>query len=114
MKPCAEKNQRATIVTSPSGVLQVSGVLDFSTILPLRKQGELLIVEGPESIEVDFSGVHASGSAAVSLMMCWLRAACRADKAIHFTGVPDLLERIIAVSGLSGHLSFERPHRCCE
>lgn len=104
----------AEITASEPGKLNVSGDLNFSTILRLRRTGEQLIAKGPDVIEVDFSGVHASGSAAVSLMMCWLRAACRSDKSIHFSGVPDLLERIIAVSGLSGHLSFERPHHCCE
>lgn len=104
----------ADITASEPGRLQVRGDLNFSTILPLRRKGKQLIVQGPDVIEVDFSGVHASGSAAVSLMMCWLREACRSDKSIHFSGVPDLLERIIAVSGLSGHLSFERPHHCCE
>ena len=104
----------AEITVLESGKLKVSGDLNFSTILPLRRKGEQLITQGPGVVEVDFSGVHASGSAAVSLMMCWLRAACRSDKAIHFSNVPDLLERIIAVSGLAGHLSFERPLHCCE
>lgn len=99
----------AEISASEPGKLQVSGELNFTTLLSLRRKGEQLIAKGPDVIEVDFSGVHASGSGAVSLMMCWLRAACRSGKTLHFSGVPDLLERIIAVSGLSGHLSLESP-----
>lgn len=104
----------ADVIAGEAGLLKVSGDLNFTSILSLRKKGEKLIAASPDEVEIDFSGVNASGSAAVSLMMCWLRTACRLDKAIHFSNVPDPLERVIAVSGLSGHISFERPHHCCE
>lgn len=101
----------AEIVAETPGYLRVSGELNFDTVLGLRHKGEALIAAAPDTVEVDFSGVYASGSAAVSLMMCWLRAACNADKTIRFSGVPVLLERIIRVSGLSGHLFLDSsPH----
>lgn len=105
-------SQQAQVDAVAPGQLKVQGELDFSTVLKVRRAGEQLIAVGPETIEVDFSGVHASGSAAVSLMMCWLRAACRDSKAIHFTGLPEPLQRVIAVSGLSEHLSFDHPCHC--
>ena len=84
--------------------IRVSGDLNFTSVLGLRYQGELLIAEAPGSLSVDFSGVNSSGSAAVSLMMCWLRTARAQGKTVRFTGVPELLQRIIAVSGLAEHL----------
>lgn len=105
-------NSKADVIVQSDGVLRVQGDLNFTTVLGVRRTGEKLIANATGSIEVDFSGVHDSGSAAVSLIMCWLRAACRADKSICFTGLPDLLKRIIAVSGLSEHLVFDQPHHC--
>ncbi len=88
------------------GKLQVSGELTFNTVLAIRLQGEALILKGPESIEVDFSGVSNSGSPAVSLMMCWLRVASESNRKICYTGMPDILQGIIDVSGLAEHLSL--------
>ncbi|MBB1485712.1 STAS domain-containing protein [Oceanospirillum sediminis] len=87
--------------------LQVSGVLDFNTVAEVRRQGEILIQSGPEAIEIDFSGVSRSGSPAVSVMMCWLRTARASDKQIRYTGVPDILQNIIDVSGLRELLSLD-------
>lgn len=94
-------------MTAP-GQLKVSGPLDFGTVVPVRKQGENLILSGPDEIEVDFSGVTRSGSPAVSLMLCWLRTANQSGKTICYTGVPDILQNIIEVSGLQALLALDQ------
>ena len=94
------------VVEVALGQLKVSGALTFATVLEVRKQGEALIVKGPDVISIDFSDVGQSGSPAVSLMMCWLRVANESKRQISYTGVPDLLQGIIDVSGLGELLSL--------
>lgn len=98
----------AQIDTDSRGVLCVTGELNYTSVLAVRARGEQLIAGASEAVQVDFSGVRASGSVAVSLMMCWLRAAAKAGNEIEFIGVPELLSRIIAVSGLEGHLPVQQ------
>lgn len=97
----------ANISLSDNGVIVVEGDLDFSTVLHLRRQGEQMIRDSGDDVVVSFSGVTSSGSAAVSLMLCWLRAAKQGGQGICFQCVPDLLRSIIDVSGLSSALSHE-------
>lgn len=96
------------ITAQQSSHLLVSGVLDFSGVLLVREAGEGLIRQAPEQVVIDFSGVERAGSAAVSLMMCWLRTACRERKSIRFIQVPELLQKIIAVSGLTENLFIDQ------
>ncbi len=94
------------VVEVAPGQLTVSGALTFATVLEVRKQGEALIAKGPDVVNIDFSEVTQSGSPAVSLMMCWLRVANESKRQISYTGVPDLLQGIIDVSGLGELLSL--------
>lgn len=96
----------AEISEAGNGRLHVSGTLNFATVLPLRRKGEQMIARSAQQVEIDFSAVEASGSAAVSLMMCWLRSAARDGRQLHFCGLPPLLKQIISVSGLAGHPAF--------
>ncbi|OPX54936.1 phospholipid transport system transporter-binding protein [Oceanospirillum multiglobuliferum] len=95
------------IALQPNHLL-VSGDLDFSGVLLVRSSGEALIRQAPEEVVIDFSGVERAGSAAVSLMMCWLRTACQEKRQIRFTQLPELLKKIITVSGLTENLFIDQ------
>lgn len=80
--------------------LQVVGELSFDNALTLKKLGESLINRAAETIEIDFSQVTRSGSAALTLLCSWMRHAEELGKNIIFTHLPTDLTGVAQVSGI--------------
>jgi len=69
--------------------VRVSGRLTMDTASALLKSG--LQPNGETALVVDMSGVEEVDSAAVSLMLSWLREARRSQISLSFFNVPDNL-----------------------
>lgn len=90
----------ARIESVGDNCLQVSGGLGFDNALALKTQGESLINSAAEAVEIDFSGVTRSGSAALTLLCSWMRHAEQLEKSIIFTHLPADLMGVARVSGV--------------
>ena len=75
----------------------VSGPLLFQTVAEARTLGLQLLCER-ERLVLDLSGVVQSDSAALALLIEWMREARRRGTGIHFENVPSQLRAIARAS----------------
>jgi ABC-type transporter Mla MlaB component len=66
----------------------VIGDLSFDTVVQVEKEGFAIITEGGEQVTLDLSQVQACSSAAMALLLSWLRYASKQQKSLIFSGVP--------------------------
>ena len=79
--------------------MQVSGPVTIETATALFKKG----LESPQNskLVIDFTSLEKVDSAAVSLMLVWLRAAQRNNVNLHFANVPDNLTSLVKLYGVA-------------
>lgn len=77
----------------------VSGPLTIETVPALFATGLQHLTS--EDMLVDFSGVGAVDSAAVSLLLGWLRAAQRSQHTLSVTGLPEGLLSLAQLYGVA-------------
>jgi phospholipid transport system transporter-binding protein len=85
-----------------AGELKLSGVLDYRTGPDLRTQGQALIKSSKAAaLVVDCSAVEKSSSVGLSLLLCFMRDAEAAGKALSIRGMPEDMREIAQVSELT-------------
>ena len=85
-----------------AGELLLSGMLDYRTGPGLRKQGQALIKSSKAAtLVVDCSAVLKSSSVGLSLLLCFMRDAEAAGKALSIRGMPEDMREIAQVSELT-------------
>ena len=84
--------------------IRVSGPLTVDTVKALYDQG--LKAAGMSSLVVDLGGVEAVDSAAVSLMLVWLREARRSQAELSFANVPENLLSLAHLYDVAGQLAL--------
>ncbi|MCE6978667.1 STAS domain-containing protein [Pseudomonas frederiksbergensis] len=92
----------SAIRMSEAGELLLSGVLDYRTGPNLRKQGQALIKSSnAAALVVDCSAVEKSSSVGLSLLLCFMRDAQTAGKALSIRAMPEDMREIAQVSELT-------------
>ena len=92
----------SAIRMSEAGELLLSGVLDYRTGPNLRKQGQALIKSSnAAALVIDCSAVEKSSSVGLSLLLCFMRDAQAAGKALSIRAMPDDMREIAQVSELT-------------
>ncbi|MDR8366613.1 MULTISPECIES: lipid asymmetry maintenance protein MlaB [Pseudomonas] len=92
----------SAIRMSEAGELLLSGVLDYRTGPNLRKQGQALIKSSnAAALVVDCSAVEKSSSVGLSLLLCFMRDAQAAGKALSVRAMPEDMREIAQVSELT-------------
>ena len=92
----------SAIRMSEAGELLLSGMLDYRTGPGLRKQGQALIKSSKAAtVVVDCSAVLKSSSVGLSLLLCFMRDAQAAGKALTIRGMPEDMREIAQVSELT-------------
>ncbi len=86
-------------MTSEGDRVQLSGPLTLETVKALYDSG--LQPGGKQAVVVDFSRVEAVDSAAVSLMLAWVREAQRKNLELSFSHVPDNLLSLARLYGVA-------------
>ncbi|WP_246480553.1 STAS domain-containing protein [Motiliproteus sediminis] len=79
---------------------RLEGEIDFATVVAVREQGEQLLREGSGELSFDFAGVVQTNTAALTLLLCWKRAASACGRELRFTNLPSELHSMAAVSEL--------------
>lgn len=87
------------MITREDGRLVVRGRLTIATVPALFETGLQHLAS--EDLLVDFSQVEAVDSAAVSMLLGWLRAAQRSQRALRVTGLPDDLLSLAHLYGVA-------------
>ncbi|WP_339449884.1 STAS domain-containing protein [Pseudomonas sp. EA_5y_Pfl2_R50] len=92
----------AAVRMSDVDELLLSGVLDYRTGPDLRKEGRALIKSSKAStLVIDCSAVKKSSSVGLSLLLCFMRDAQAAGKAVSIRAMPEDMREIAQVSELS-------------
>ena len=87
------------MIEQDGGAIRFSGPLTMVTANEaLRESEELFAQEGPW--ELDFSGVDDVDSAAVSLLLEWVRQAERLGVKLRISHLPDNLQCLVKVYGV--------------
>lgn len=87
------------MIKREDGRLVIRGRLTIATVPALFETGLQHLAS--EDLLVDFSQVEAVDSAAVSLLLGWLRAAQRSQRALRVTGLPDDLLSLARLYGVA-------------
>ncbi|CBL44222.1 STAS domain protein [gamma proteobacterium HdN1] len=76
------------------------GDIKYANAVEIREQGERLLESSAQSVGVDLSGMTSATSVAISVLLCWLRAAQKRGKSLSFNHLPQNLLDVARVSGL--------------
>jgi len=87
------------VITREDGRLVMHGRLTIATVPALFEAGLQHLTS--EDLLVDFSQVEAVDSAAVSMLLGWLRAAQRSQHTLRVTGLPEDLLSLAHLYGVA-------------
>lgn len=95
------------LVDQGDGQLSLSGRLTSETVPALEPQGHELITAQHDYYEIDLAEVTFGSSAAVALMLSWLRLAHAAQVEIVFKNLPQGMRGLVRVSKLEDILPMK-------
>lgn len=84
--------------------LAVIGDLVLENAPVMKLKGEQLLSAMGGKVIIDLAGVVQSGSAGVSVLLCWMRAAKSNNKELRFRNMPEKMFDIARVSSLDEFL----------
>lgn len=96
-----ESSPPASVSQTDSGVLAVRGAMTFHTAADLVDALDEVLRDGSTEITVDLSEVDGADSAAVALLVEWLRRTRARGRRLHFRNIPEQIEKIADISGVS-------------
>ena len=80
---------------------RMQGHVTFDNLMAVRRAGEEALQGAGDRAAVDVSGLENGNSAAVAVLMAWLRCAESLGKSVVFVGMPARLAKIIELSGMT-------------
>jgi phospholipid transport system transporter-binding protein len=90
------------ILERSGGRIEVNGALTFATARKARQQGlHLLAVSSVRVLEVDCSGVTASDSAGLAVLLDWLAAAKHANRSLQLRNLPEPIRAVAQISDVA-------------
>lgn len=89
------------------GQLSLKGRLTSETVPALEPRGRELMTKQHDSYEIDLAEVTFGSSAAVALMLAWLRSARAAQVKVTFKNLPQGMRGLVRVSTLEEILPME-------
>ena len=91
--------------SSENGVVKIEGVIDLTTAKSLKKQ-TIGLFNGPSEIQFDLSAVSQSNSAALALLLEWLKMANKHQVSLSFSNIPEHLRELSRVYGIEQDLKI--------
>jgi phospholipid transport system transporter-binding protein len=93
--------EAAQIVDLETGKVQVRGALTFATATSVRAAGRRVIeIGGDSELEMDCSGVTASDSAGLAVLLDWLALAKRHGRSLRFKELPAPIRAVARLSNV--------------
>jgi phospholipid transport system transporter-binding protein len=93
----------ANVVQREGGELSVEGSITIDNVISVVAKGIALF--GREDVIIDLGRVTEADSAAVSLMLEWRREAARRSSKIRFLNIPQNLQSLVQLYGVSELMS---------
>lgn len=91
------------MIEQSGGAIRFGGALTMANVSEMLSRSEALFTqEGPW--ELDFSGVDDVDSAAVSLLLEWVRQATQRGRQLRISHLPDNLQCLVKVYGVQALL----------
>lgn len=87
------------MIEQSGGAVRFSGALTMSNVSEMLSRSEALFTQDG-SWELDFSGVDDVDSAAVSLLLEWVRQAAQRGRQLRIRHLPDNLQCLVKVYGV--------------
>ncbi len=94
------------MISREAGRIRITGPLTHETVRTLYDGG--LQAGATSALEIDLAEVGAVDSAAVSLLLAWLREAQRSNLTLQFLHVPDNLLSLARLYGVAEMLALDR------
>jgi len=91
--------------SSDSGSIKIEGRLDMNTVKSINKQ-TISLFNGPSEIQFDLSAVSQSNSAALALLLEWLKMAKKHQVSLSFSNIPEHLRELARVYGIEQDLKI--------
>ena len=88
-------------IEQQDGSFALHGELSFAAVPALVTQSRVWLATGEDSITINMATVGRADSAGLALMLEWVKLARQSGKQIKFINIPDQLNSLIRVSGLS-------------
>lgn len=85
--------------------MTVMGELNFVTVISLWNES-LPLLKNQDELHIDLAKVTSANSAALALLLEWLKYAKSVNKPVFFQNVPASILSIAAVSGVDKVLNF--------
>lgn len=106
-------DEHGVCLEASEGQLAVSGDVDFDVAAPLAAAGAKWIADQPvtDALQFDLRGVDRVSSAALSVMLEWLRSAQRAGIEVAGVQLSPALAKLTALAGLDSLLPQADVHR---
>ena len=76
---------------------RVNGVLHFTTVTQLLREGSEAIVGGRAAV-IDLAGVKDSDSSGLALLIEWLSVARASQRTLHYENIPVQLQQLARLS----------------
>lgn len=93
---------QASVTAAGGGELMLTGVIDYWTGPALREQGAALIKASiAAGLTLDCSGVQKSSSVGLALILAFMRDAQALNKSLTVQALPEDMQEIAQVSGLT-------------
>ena len=89
----------ARLEARDEGGYALTGRVTVDTVPVLLEESRDLFAAG-EATSIDCAGIEQADSAAVALMLEWMRQAAAAEAEVVFAGLPERMRSIVAVSDL--------------
>jgi phospholipid transport system transporter-binding protein len=89
------------VVSQRDGDVEVSGALTFETVPQFFAGSGTWLKTGSGTLNVDLRGVNRIDSAGVALLLEWRQMARQAGRELMFTAMPDQVQHMVRVNGLS-------------
>ena len=91
------KHEAASFEIPSEGRARVGGALEFRTVTALLPSGTEAIEQGRASV-IDLSGVTASDSAGLALLIEWLSVAKAGGRTLRYENIPSQLRQLSVLS----------------
>ncbi len=98
--------KQSNLTLNSNGACLIDGELTFSTVSILLGDSKTLWKDHSE-INIDFSKVTHADSAALALLLEWMRFAKKNKKNISFYNLPEQLLNLIKISGLEKMINIK-------
>ena len=95
------------MIAREGSVLRVSGPLTIATVAALAEAGRQQFGDGPPELMVDLAGASEVDSAALSLLLEWRREARRRNMRLSFRNLPQSLQSLAALYGVSEFIAAD-------